>query len=412
VTKAQTSRPLNGHLDPSLSELDLAMIRSIPPGGNWKDIPTSIPSLRLEQIRRMAAERGMVRTSYYGRLRSDQPAYTIATYYDRPGNGTNIHPWEHRTISHREAARLQSFPDSYEFCGSKASVKRQIGNAVPPLLAYALGRQIGKCAFVDLFAGAGGLSFGLELAGLRAAVAQELDRSFASTYALNHPDTTVIGGDVREASVKRSLLDAVSVRVKNNDVILVGGPPCQGFSMAGWRSKVDARNSLADEFLDILVQVRPRLFVFENVEGLLSMDKGCVIQDLLSAFRLVGYNVAEPWLAYCEQFGVPQMRRRLIIIGSRDRSDMIGIPDTHFDRCRGRRESAGMRSSHRYPITVGEAFAGLPPLRKVLKKFYPSGDSDLNYSKWATLQISPDEFLDQRGSRRSGAANRQLPLLH
>src|SRR5690606_38377732 len=98
------SMPSN-HVLPKLSDLDNMMIPYVTPGGNWMDIPESVPSKRLEQIREMSKKRGIVRTTYYSRLKTTQPAYTISTYYNRPGNGANIHPWEHRTLSSREAAR-------------------------------------------------------------------------------------------------------------------------------------------------------------------------------------------------------------------------------------------------------------------------------------------------------------------
>ena len=110
------------HYSARLSELDLAMAIHIPPGGNWKNIPTSIPSQRLAQIRESYAKGGGSRSTYYGRLRPDAPAYTINTYFGRPGNGCHLHydyaGGQHRVISQREAARLQSFPDDFVFLGS------------------------------------------------------------------------------------------------------------------------------------------------------------------------------------------------------------------------------------------------------------------------------------------------------
>ena len=109
-----------------------------------KNIPLSIPSKRLENIRKTGG-----RTTYYGRLRWDYPSYTITTYFNRPGNGCSIHPDDsqskkpqHRLISFREAARLQSFPDSFRFYGSNSSKYLQIGNAVPPLLAKNVARSL------------------------------------------------------------------------------------------------------------------------------------------------------------------------------------------------------------------------------------------------------------------------------
>ncbi|MHA1928039.1 MAG: DNA cytosine methyltransferase, partial [Candidatus Thorarchaeota archaeon] len=131
-SKPSDTVTLYNHVTSNLSTLDLEMILNVPPGGNWKDIPLEIAkkSVRLMQIRESGG-----RTTYYGRLRNDLPSYTISTYFNRPGNGTFIHPTQHRLISFREAARLQSFPDHYRFLGSNSSKLKQIGNAVPPLLA-------------------------------------------------------------------------------------------------------------------------------------------------------------------------------------------------------------------------------------------------------------------------------------
>ena len=112
---------LYNHQTASLSEIDLKMIKSVPSGGNWKNIPKSIPSERLNKIRKSGG-----RTTYYGRLRWDKPSYTINTYFNRPGNGCFMHPDDkksknpqHRLISFREAARIQSFQDDFKFFGSK-----------------------------------------------------------------------------------------------------------------------------------------------------------------------------------------------------------------------------------------------------------------------------------------------------
>src|ERR1043165_3606815 len=108
------------HFSAKLSDLDLRMVREIPPGGNWKNIPVSVPSKRLEQIRQGFKEGKGSRSTYYGRLSPSKPSYTISTYVNRPGNGCFVHydPKQQRVISQREAARLQTFPDDFAFTGS------------------------------------------------------------------------------------------------------------------------------------------------------------------------------------------------------------------------------------------------------------------------------------------------------
>ena len=126
---------LYNHVCAKLSELDLEMVRSIPQGGNWQNIPLSV-ARKSERVMKIRKNGG--RTTYYGRLNPNLPSYTVNTYFNRPGNGTFIHPHQARLISFREAARLQSFPDSYRFFGSNTSIYKQIGNAVPPLLYKAV----------------------------------------------------------------------------------------------------------------------------------------------------------------------------------------------------------------------------------------------------------------------------------
>ena len=158
LTKERAASEIPNHFSAHLSDLDMRIVEAVPEGGNWKDIPESIPSKRLDQIRENYRQGGGSRSTYYGRLRADMPSYTINTYFNRPGNGCHIHPSQNRMLSQREAARLQSFPDQFRFAGPQSIVNNQIGNAVPPLLAYQVAGQLGEPGiFVDLFSGAGGL---------------------------------------------------------------------------------------------------------------------------------------------------------------------------------------------------------------------------------------------------------------
>ena len=166
------------HYAAKLSDLDMQIVNCVPPGGNWKDIPETIPSQRLAQIRESYKAGKGSRSTYYGRLRPEMPAYTINTYFNRPGNGCNMHYEQNRTLSQREAARLQTFPDSFEFKGSITAVNKQIGNAVPVLLAYQIAEQIPfKGQFVDLFCGAGGLALGFVWSGWKPVIANEIGRA-------------------------------------------------------------------------------------------------------------------------------------------------------------------------------------------------------------------------------------------
>lgn len=368
------------HNSPTLSELDRLIISHVPEGGNWQSIPESVPSERLKQIREMSADRGVVRTTYYGRLRRDQPAYTINTYFNRPGNGTHIHPILDRTLTSREAARLQSFPDSYVFLGSDGAVRDQIGNAVPPLLAAAIGRKFISYAnnktCVDIFCGAGGLSLGLESAGWEVVAAVDNNREALDTYCFNRPcvlepdnapdgQTAVFRRDLQEKREFEDVVIRIEGALKGKQLdLLVGGPPCQGFSHAGFRLSDDKRNDLASIYLHFAERLRPRVFILENVEGLATFNKGQVLRDICSTLRDLGYRVNSPvWKLCSEQYGAPQMRRRVFIVATTDDSVDLSPPEAIYERCAGRRENKNDASLFDIalpaPFTVSDALSGL-----------------------------------------------------
>lgn len=310
------------HTTYSLSKNDLRMVKSVPPGGNWKNIPLDIPSKRLEQIRVSGG-----RTTLYGRLSFEKPSYTITTYFNRPGNGTYIHPIHDRVISAREAARFQSFPDDYIFHGSKSSFCKQIGNAVPPLLAFSIATQIKKKTktknLLDLFCGAGGLSLGFGWAGYNVVVANDNFKQACETYRANHNGTILIEGDITNKKIQDEILEKSK---KGKVDIVVGGPPCQGFSHAGKRMIDDPRNLLYKEFVNVVKILKPKVFVLENVEGIMTINGGKTYEEVKSNFEELGYFVAGHKL-HAVKFGVPQKRKRVVIIGT-----LQGDPETFFPK--------------------------------------------------------------------------------
>jgi len=343
---------LYNHISPTMSKMEEDMMNFIPPGGNWQNLPDKYNSKRLDQIRVTGG-----RTTYYGRLLPNKPSYTITTYFNRLPNGCNIHPNQKRIISIREAARLQSFPDSYRFVSSKSAQYKQIGNAVPPLLgrfiASQLKSQTDNFTVLDLFSGAGGLSEGFVQEGYQIIGANEMVERLFSSYLHNHPkivdDNTAILGDITLPEVKEKIIEVGS----NKDLgIIVGGPPCQGFSLAGWRDPNDARNRLFKDYFDIVDSLRPKLFLMENVPGILTMQKGSVIKEIIKSFNSIGYNVREPFLLKAEEYGVPQKCKRVILIGSRDKKIVFNqTPLFSYD------------ASHLPdPINVSEAIGSLPEL--------------------------------------------------
>ncbi|NLB81688.1 MAG: DNA cytosine methyltransferase [Clostridiaceae bacterium] len=299
------------HTTFKLSDLDLEMIRSVPQGGSWKDIPqeTVQKSKRLVRITETGG-----RTTLYGRIDYTKPSYTITTYFNRPGNGTYVHPIRERVISVREATRFQCFPDDYYFYGNKTDMLKQVGNAVPVLLAYNIGKAIrektGCSTSVDLFSGAGGMTYGFKRAGINAIIANDIMESACVTLKANCPEISVLCGDITSESTKQQIIQA---GINGRADVICGGPPCQGFSMAGFRAKDDPRNQLFRDFVDIVSGVNPKVIVFENVEGLLSYQNGETYRNIIELFSELGYN-AEGRSLFANHYGAPQRRKRVIIL--------------------------------------------------------------------------------------------------
>lgn len=297
-----------------MSDLDMEIIKSVPEGGNWTYIPqeTVNKSKRLLGIQKTGG-----RTTLYGRLRYNKPSYTITTYFNRPGNGCYIHPVNDRVLSTREAARLQCFPDNYYFYGNKKEILNQIGNAVPSVIGYQIGKKIidkiGCNISLDLFSGAGGLLYGMKSAGIRHILANDIDKSACITLKANNPEIRVLNGDITNQSVKGEI---IKKGIFYNADIICGGPPCQGFSLAGFRKSDDPRNKLFRDFYDVVKSVNPKVFVFENVIGLLSYNKGKTYEEIKLLFKKLGYKVEGKSLMFNE-YGVPQKRKRVIVIGVR-----------------------------------------------------------------------------------------------
>lgn len=172
--------------------------------------------------------------------------------------------------------------------------------------------------FVDLFSGIGGFSCGLERAGYSCVAAVEADPDVASTFADNHPgldSAAMFSEDVKGVSAAR-LLDTIGMDAGDLD-LLVGGPPCQGFSTIGKRHHADDRNLLVFEFLRLVRGVRPKVFVMENVPGMLTFNGGKTADEIVSLARDAGYSNTRIVRVDATTCGVPQKRTRVLIYGSR-----------------------------------------------------------------------------------------------
>lgn len=173
----------------------------------------------------------------------------------------------------------------------------------------------GKPTLLDLFAGAGGLSIGFEKAGFELIGATDFDKWSCETLRMNHPDAAIIEGDITQ--IKSSeIKEALNGREVD---VIVGGPPCQGFSQLGKRIPDDPRNQMLHEFWRVVKDLRPKMFVMENVPQLLKSDQFAEFQEIVADSE---YEI-EYKVLLAADYGAPQKRQRAIIIGSR-----IGKP-TH-----------------------------------------------------------------------------------
>lgn len=170
---------------------------------------------------------------------------------------------------------------------------------------------------VDLFAGCGGLSQGFLQAGFKVKKAVEYDAVIANTYKLNHKDVEVIVDDIKN-------IDTSGVFQEGDADIIIGGPPCQGFSMAGARIRSgfidDPRNYLFKHYFNVVKTVRPKVFVMENVKGMLTMQNGKIFNEIINSFTSTDM-LDTPYKVFYKvvkavEFGIPQKRERLIIIGT------------------------------------------------------------------------------------------------
>lgn len=353
------------HLSSTLSDMDLTIVKSVPPGGNWKNIPEHIPSKRVQTIRESYNAGKGSRSTYYGRLLPNMPSYTINTYLNRPGNGCHIHYNEDRVISQREAARFQSFPDSFEFIGSQQSINTQIGNAVPPLLAFQVAEQISKVigtkgVYIDLFSGAGGMGLGFKWAGWKPLFANDIEKRFLETYARNVHADTILGSITDDEIFQTIVKKAVKLKEENKGkpFWILGGPPCQGFSTAGKkRTMEDPRNLLFRDYTKFLRKVKPDGFVFENVSGLLNMDKGKVFHDVKMEFKKVMGHI-DGFVLQSEHFAIPQRRKRVFLVGQRQFAGAVESP-----RIITKLEPNGeLFDSYKQCVSVSDAISDLPSL--------------------------------------------------
>ncbi|MBW4537197.1 MAG: DNA cytosine methyltransferase [Pleurocapsa minor HA4230-MV1] len=219
---------------------------------------------------------------------------------------------------------------------------------------------------VDLFAGAGGMTLGFEQAGFDVLAAVELDPIHASVHEYNFPFWTTICRSVSQTSAQE-IREQSAIGDRDIDVVF-GGPPCQGFSLMGKRDLSDERNSLVFDFLRLVLDLQPKYFVLENVRGITIGKQRQVLETIMTEFTQHGYQVRQnPQILNAANYGVPQNRQRLFLLGCRQGLTLPQYPDAktcfdqnHQTKLKSNYPASIQRRSLPNTPTVGEAIGDLP----------------------------------------------------
>jgi DNA (cytosine-5)-methyltransferase 1 len=238
---------------------------------------------------------------------------------------------------------------------------------------------------VDLFAGAGGMTLGFEQAGFDVLAAVEIDPVHCAIHEYNFPFWTVLCRSVTEITgeeIRR--LSAIGDR--DIDVVF-GGPPCQGFSLIGKRSLDDSRNRLVFHFLRLILELKPKFFVMENVKGMTIGKHRQFIWEIIEELRKNNYQVEENYqVLNAADHGVPQNRERLFLMGCRKDLDLPNYPQAITKSKSKKLESYNLSNLPNSP-TVRDAIADLPEVNRY---------SELNRKDWVIADYDkPSNYASQ-----------------
>lgn len=205
-----------------------------------------------------------------------------------------------------------------------------------------------KPTAIDLFCGAGGLSEGFRQAGFKVLAGNDFDSVAGQTYSATHPDAVFLAGPIQDVKAKKLL--SITGLAKGELDCLIGGPPCQAFSVYNHqRGMHDHRSQLFKEYLRLVEGLSPKWIVMENVRGILSVAGGEAVRSIIGGLKKLGYRVEMRTLK-AEEFGVPQERRRVVFVGTR-----LNFPINFPEPTHG---SAGIPF-----VRIGDAISDLPKLR-------------------------------------------------
>lgn len=293
----------------------------LPPGGKMGDLPEH---LQHESFVRTGAKKTGGPNMRLLRLEDHKPSLTVTAYIFNKF----VHPIENRYITPREAAVLQDFPLDYEFKGTLGQVQKQIGNAVPVKVSTELAKSVakyfgqinrsGKLKIASFFTGAGGLDLGFEAASndsvtFETAFSTDIEQWVEATINHNRPDW-----NFKRADITKLQPEAVKKAMGGNPDIIIGGPPCQPFSVAGKQKATnDPLGKLYRDYIRHIDTLRPEIVVMENVYGLAQVKSANMIEQIYQSFEQINYQVTHRELIATD-YGTPQKRRRLIFIAAKN----------------------------------------------------------------------------------------------
>lgn len=312
----------------------LERIQHLPEGGKMGDLPKH---LQHESFIRKGDKKTGGPNMRLLRLEKNKPSLTITAYIFNKF----VHPNEDRYITPREAAVIQGFPLDYTFKGTLGQVQKQIGNAVPIGLAKEIAKEIsnyfnninkkGNLKIASYFTGAGGLDLGFEQASneliqFETSFTTDIEKWSEATIKYNRPKWNFHREDITQLSP-----DIVENIVGKKPDVIIGGPPCQPFSVAGkQKATKDPLGLLYRDYIRHIDALSPEIVVMENVYGLAQVKSVNMIEEIYKSFENIGYKVIHKELMAAD-YGVPQKRRRLFFIASKNLNHFKFPEPTHSE---------------------------------------------------------------------------------
>lgn len=252
-----------------------------------------------------------------------------------------------------------------------------------------------KLKVIDLFSGVGGLSYGFAHDdNFEIVAANEILPNMAKAYSLNHPTVKVYAEDIKDFSADKIEKD---LGIKPSEIdIIVGGPPCQAYSTVGKRLIDDPRGKLFQEYYRVLKEFNPKLFLFENVKGLLSMQDGELLKTIISLFESLGYKVKYKLLNAAD-YGAPQIRERVIIIGSKLKTEFEYPEPTHYNP---ENENNLFKNSLKPYLTLEEAISDLPFIKTNEESFEYANEPQNEFQK-LMRKNAPEKLMDHSSPKNN-----------